>query len=87
VQAASHFTFPVLAADRAARDAARDRLEAAGVETAWYPALHRLEGYGDGAAALPVSEEVADRLYCLPLSPSVGEDDLDAIAREVAADG
>ena len=87
VRAASHFTFPVLAADRATRDATRERLEAAGVQTAWYPALHRLEGYGDGAAALPVSQEVADRLYCLPLSPSVDDGALDAIAREVAADG
>ena len=47
VEPASHFAFPVLAADRAARDRARDGLAERGIQTTWYPAVHRFSGYAE----------------------------------------
>ncbi len=86
VRAASHFAFPVLAADRESRDRARDGLKDAGIQTTWYPAVHRFTEYRDrdGWQPLPNSEEVAERHYCLPMSPTLEDADLDAIAEEVA---
>src|SRR3984885_5544412 len=40
VERSSHFAFPVLLADREARDRFRDDLKDNGVQTTWYPALH-----------------------------------------------
>ena len=40
VARSSHFAFPVLLADREARDRFRDRLKDDGMQTTWYPALH-----------------------------------------------
>ncbi|HEX5908962.1 MAG TPA: DegT/DnrJ/EryC1/StrS family aminotransferase [Thermoleophilaceae bacterium] len=89
VRAASHFAFPVLAADREARDRARDQLKDAGIQTTWYPAVHRFTEYRDrdGWEPLAASEEVAERHFCLPMSPTLEDADLDAIAEEVARVG
>jgi dTDP-4-amino-4,6-dideoxygalactose transaminase len=87
-QAGSNLVFPVLAADREARDRARAALEAAGIETRRYPAVHTLTAYGDGAGGpLPAAEEAADRHYCLPVSAALEDADLDAIAAEVTSVG
>lgn len=86
VAAGSHFAFPVLAADRESRDRHRDQLKEAGIQTTWYPAVHRFSDYREreGWQQLPRSEEAAERHYCLPMSPTLSHDDLDVIAGEVA---
>lgn len=86
VQAGSHFAFPILAADRETRDRHRDQLKDAGIQTTWYPAVHRFSDYREreGWEPLAASEEVAERHYCLPMSPTLADDDLDAIHEEVA---
>lgn len=85
VAAASHFAFPVLATDLETRDRHRDQLKDAGIQTTWYPAVHRFTEYREreGWEPLPASEEVAERHYCLPMSPTLQDSDLDAITQEV----
>lgn len=82
VEPASHFAFPVLADDRVARDGARDALTERGIQTTWYPAVHRFSGYTSDAA-LPHTDELSERHFCLPLSPTLTDDDLDEIAAAV----
>jgi dTDP-4-amino-4,6-dideoxygalactose transaminase len=85
VKRASHFAFPLLVADRSERDRARDELKDAGIQTTWYPAVHRFTDYESrvGGRSLPHSEEVAERHFCLPMSPTLADDDLDAITGEL----
>ncbi len=73
VERSSHFAFPVLLADRAARDRFRDELKADGVQTTWYPALHSFTEYRGYAppGGLPSAGEVADRHCALPLSSTM----------------
>jgi dTDP-4-amino-4,6-dideoxygalactose transaminase len=70
VERASHFAFPVLLADRPARDRFRERLQALGVQTTWYPAIHRFTEYREtyGQLSLPRVEAAADRHCALPMS-------------------
>ena len=81
VERSSHFAFPVLLADRPARDAFREQLARAGVQTTWYPALHRFSEYREllGELSLPGVEEAADRHCALPMSPGFGAEELDAV--------
>jgi dTDP-4-amino-4,6-dideoxygalactose transaminase len=83
VEPASHFAFPVLTADRAARDRTRDGLAERGIQTTWYPAVHRFTGYESGAG-LPNTDGFAERHFCLPLSPTLEDGDLDDIVASVA---
>jgi dTDP-4-amino-4,6-dideoxygalactose transaminase len=87
VARASHFAFPVLLSDRAARDQFRERLKAAGIQTTWYPALQTFSAYREIAPAggLPHALEAADRHCALPLSASMTESDVDAVLDAVAA--
>ena len=86
VQAASHFVFPVLAADREARDRARDALEDAGIQTTSYPAVHRFTDYRDGAGWSRCRPRGGGRAPLLPARcrRTLEDADLDAIAEEVA---
>jgi dTDP-4-amino-4,6-dideoxygalactose transaminase len=79
VERASHFAFPLLARDREARDRIRDALAGEGIQTTWYPAVHGFTDYASGGHELPATEEFAARHLCLPLSPTLAQDDLDAI--------
>ena len=45
VTASSHFGFPILLADRAARDAFRSEMSERGIQTTWYPAIPALTEY------------------------------------------
>jgi dTDP-4-amino-4,6-dideoxygalactose transaminase len=87
VERGSHFAFVVLLADRGARDRFRATLSDDGVQTTWYPALHRFSGYEQYAPAggLPVAAEVAERHCALPLSPTMSLDDVDLVAEAVRA--
>jgi dTDP-4-amino-4,6-dideoxygalactose transaminase len=73
VERSSHFAFPVLLADRGARDRFRDRLKDDGVQTTWYPALHTFTECRHLAPAggLPRAEEAAARHCALPLSSTM----------------
>ena len=78
--------YAVLLDDTARRDAARAALGEAGVPTAiYYPRpLHRQPAYRDqhDGTALPVSEELADRILALPIHADLTDADL---AQVVAA--
>jgi dTDP-4-amino-4,6-dideoxygalactose transaminase len=87
VEGSSHFCFPVLAADRDARDRLRDGLAARGVQTTWYPALHSFSDYRgltppDG---LPGASEAAVRHCALPLSSTMEEEAVETVVEALAA--
>ncbi len=85
VQRSSHFAFPVLLADRATRDGFRDSLKEAGIQTTWYPALHRFTDYLQFAPAdgLPTATEAAERHCALPLSSSMSVADVETVVAAV----
>ncbi len=85
VERGSHFAFVVLLADREARDRFRAALSEDGVQTTWYPALHRFSEYERYAPAggLPVAAEVAERHCALPLSPSMSIEDVELVVEAV----
>jgi dTDP-4-amino-4,6-dideoxygalactose transaminase len=85
VDASSHFAFPVLVADRAARDAFREELQARGIQTTWYPAVHGFTDYRRlaGQLELPHTEAVADRHCALPMAATLGPAELDIVAEAV----
>lgn len=81
VERSSHFAFPVLLRDRETRDRFRDELKAGGIQTTWYPALHKFSGYRDYAPpeGLPRVSEAADRHCALPLSAQMTEAEVDVV--------
>ncbi len=81
VQRSTHFAFPVLLPDRAARDRFRSELKEGGVQTTWYPALHTFSEYRDAAPAegLPRALEASERHCVLPLSATMDEADVDIV--------
>jgi dTDP-4-amino-4,6-dideoxygalactose transaminase len=85
VERASHFAFVVLVGERDARDRFRAALSEDGVQTTWYPALHKFTEYQRYAPAggLPVAAEVADRHCALPLSPTMSVEDVDLVVEAV----
>ena len=83
VQASSHFAFPVLLRDRETRDAFRDSLRDAGIQTTWYPALTQLSEYRSVRGSAPLAESVASRHCALPLSSSMKLAQLDSVAEAV----
>jgi dTDP-4-amino-4,6-dideoxygalactose transaminase len=85
VERSSHFAFPVLLSDRDTRDRFRDELKAGGIQTTWYPALHKFSGYRGYAPpeGLPRTSEAADRHCALPLSSQTTEDEVDTVVEVV----
>jgi dTDP-4-amino-4,6-dideoxygalactose transaminase len=81
VAKSSHFAFPILLADRRARDAVRAALTSDGVQTSAYPALSELAPYAGvrGAAHVPIAEAAAARHCCLPLSPVLGDERVEIV--------
>lgn len=81
--------YAVLLRDGAQRTAVQDSLKAAGVPTAiYYPRpLHKQPAYRDqhDGAALPVSEDLAERIMALPIHPDLTEEALDHICASVLA--
>jgi len=79
--------YAVLLRDGAQRTAVQDSLKAAGVPTAiYYPRpLHKQPAYRDqhDGAALPVSEDLAERIMALPIHPDLTEEALDHICASV----
>ncbi len=79
--------YAILLPDGASRDRVQGALKADGVPTAiYYPRpLHRQPAYQahhDGAA-LPVSEDLAQRILALPIHPDLTEADVDRICEAV----
>jgi|HubBroStandDraft_4_1064222.scaffolds.fasta_scaffold06962_4 dTDP-4-amino-4,6-dideoxygalactose transaminase len=87
VERASHFAFPVLLADRDARDRFRAELKTNGIQTTWYPALHSFTEYQRFAPAdgLPIATKVADRHCALPLSSTMEEADIEIVVDAVCS--
>jgi dTDP-4-amino-4,6-dideoxygalactose transaminase len=85
VASSTHYAFPVLLGDRGARDAFRSRLSEQGVQTTWYPALHRFSEYArrDATLVLPRVEDGADRHCALPLSSSLTGEEIDVVIAAV----
>jgi dTDP-4-amino-4,6-dideoxygalactose transaminase len=85
VRRSSHFAFPVLLADRDARDRFRDQLKADGVQTTWYPALHTFTECRHLAPAggLPGAEQAAVRHCALPLSSTMTEASVEIVVETV----
>ncbi|MDQ6750411.1 MAG: DegT/DnrJ/EryC1/StrS family aminotransferase [Actinomycetota bacterium] len=85
VEHSTHFAFPVLLRNRAARDAFRSALSEQGVQTTWYPALHRFKDYVQRypTLTLPRVEDAADRHCALPLSSALTSDELDLVVATV----
>lgn len=87
VARSSHFAFPVLSTDGAARARMRTGLAEHGVQTTRYPVLHALTEYAPYAAmgSLPNAEAAADRHCALPLSASTSEETVDLVVEAVRA--
>ena len=85
VERASHFAFPVLLADRAARDRFREHLQALGVQTTWYPAIHLFSDYREtyGELSLRRVEAAADRHCALPMSSGFSREEIDIVVDAV----
>lgn len=81
----AHFAFPVLLEGREERDAFRAELQERGVQSTWYPAIHRFTEYRRLLAdvSLPATEEVADRHCALPMADTFGPSELDIVAEAV----
>lgn len=85
VERATHFAFPVLLPDQAARDRFRERLQALGVQTTWYPAIHRFSDYREtyGELSLPRVEEAAERHCALPMSSGFSSEEVEIVVEAV----
>jgi len=81
--------YSILLRDGAERDRVQSTLKADGVPTAiYYPRpLHRQPAYRDhhDGAALPVSEDIADRILALPIHPDLSADDVSRVCDSVLA--
>jgi dTDP-4-amino-4,6-dideoxygalactose transaminase len=87
VELASHFFFPVLLADRDARDRFRAQLKAMGVQSTWYPGLHTFTEYRNAipSGSLPRATEAGDRHCALPLSATMDETTVEIVVETVRA--
>jgi dTDP-4-amino-4,6-dideoxygalactose transaminase len=82
----SHFAFPILLADQSVRDGVKEKLNGLGVQTTWYPALHRLSFYADlgDDSDLHVASSIADRQLCLPIHALLSDEQADSVVERVA---
>lgn len=82
----SNYIFPIVLADGGAarRDAVRQRLHAAGIQTSvHYPAVHRFHAYGGGTVRLPQTERVADHVISLPMYGALTSEAVRYVATEL----
>ncbi|MGZ4200457.1 MAG: DegT/DnrJ/EryC1/StrS family aminotransferase [Thermoleophilaceae bacterium] len=85
VERGSHFAFPVVLRDEATRDAFRARLADLGVQTTWYPSVHRFTDYVEtfGEVSLPSVEQAAKRHCALPMSAHLSQQEIDIVVESV----
>ncbi|MCB1230171.1 MAG: DegT/DnrJ/EryC1/StrS family aminotransferase [Verrucomicrobiae bacterium] len=76
---------PVVLPDERAVESVRDRLAEASIypRRYFYPPLHRLPGLEPGPS-MPVAEEMATRVMCLPVFPGIEEMVVEKVASEIA---
>ncbi len=76
---------PVILPDESAVETVRDRLAEENIypRRYFFPPLHRLPGLEPGPS-LPVAEEMAGRVMCLPVFPGIEESVVEKVAAEVA---
>ena len=84
---AGHFAFPVLAPDHASRDRIRATLAERGVQTTFYPAITSLGLYEEAGREHPCprAEDFAERHFAMPLSTSMGPEDVELACAELEA--
>jgi dTDP-4-amino-4,6-dideoxygalactose transaminase len=86
VARSSHFAFPILLADRTARDGVRAALRAGGIQSTWYPAIHTFTEYrGTSEDPPPRAEDLAGRHCALPLHASLSTEAVDRVVQGVRA--
>jgi dTDP-4-amino-4,6-dideoxygalactose transaminase len=87
VEQSSHFAFPILLANREARDSFRATLKDAGVQTTWYPALHTFSEYREADAddRFPAASEAASRHCALPLGASMTDAEIAIVVDAIRA--
>jgi dTDP-4-amino-4,6-dideoxygalactose transaminase len=85
VERGSHFAFVVLLADEQRRNGFRSALQGAGIQTTWYPAVHKFSDYADRLPpiSLPAVEDAAARHCVLPLSSSMTLDEVERVTDAV----
>jgi dTDP-4-amino-4,6-dideoxygalactose transaminase len=86
VERGSHFVFPTMLPDQDRREAVKAALNELGVQSTFYPALHRLSYYADRGddAGLPNASAIADRQLCLPLHAGLDAARVDSVVERVA---
>jgi len=87
VKTGSHFAFPILFDSGEARERARARMTARGIQTTRYPVLHALSEYAPFAplGSLPRAEAAADRHLALPLSSHTTPEQVELVVDAVRA--
>jgi dTDP-4-amino-4,6-dideoxygalactose transaminase len=83
----SNYIMPVVLTkgDTAYRDAVRDKIHAAGIQTSvHYPAVHRFSIYKDYPAVLPQTEYVTDHEITLPMYAALTNEQIDFICETLA---
>lgn len=81
VDLSGHFAFPVLVADREARDSVREAMRADGVQSTFYPSLSQLSEYESAAGSTSNAEEFSDRHLALPFSATMGEEKIEIVVK------
>jgi dTDP-4-amino-4,6-dideoxygalactose transaminase len=83
----SHFVFPIMLADRTARDELRVGLRDAGIQSTVYPALHQLGEYAalGSDESLPDATATAARQLILPMNSLLDEAKVELVTDQVAA--
>jgi dTDP-4-amino-4,6-dideoxygalactose transaminase len=77
----AHHLFTVALDAGIDRDAVRDHLSGAGVQTSvHYPPAHRFAIYAEARADLPVTDEAAGRCLTLPLFPHMTDEQVELVA-------
>ena len=88
---AAHHLAVILLPSTSDRDRFRASLEEARIQTSFhYPPIHQFTAYrGLGTRALPITEQLAERLVTLPLYPDLDDADVDTVTSAVlrAIDG
>jgi len=88
---AAHHLAVILLPSTSDRDRFRASLEEARIQTSFhYPPIHQFTAYrGLGTRALPITEQIAERLVTLPLYPDLDDADVDTVTSAVlrAIDG
>ena len=79
--ALAHHLFTVVLAAGLDRDAVREHLSSAGIQTSvHYPPAHRFAIYATARADLPVTDEAARRCLTLPLFPHMTDEQVELVA-------